>query len=74
VFLSLGGSGGGDSNSAVSSYSGVEEIQFAAPTFWPWICCLSGSADGDSCVLLLLSKPWVPNLLESASRGIFPTL
>jgi hypothetical protein len=63
VFQSLGGSGGGDSKPAVS-YSAMEETQFAVPRFWPWICCLSGSADGDSCVFsLLFSKSWVPKLL-----------
>ena len=31
VFLSLGGSGGEDSKSAVSSYSGVEEMYFMVP-------------------------------------------
>ena len=31
VFPSLGGSGGGDSKSAVSSYSGVKEMYFMVP-------------------------------------------
>ena len=71
MFLSLGGSGGGDSKSAVSSYSVVEVIlKFVVPRFW--ICCLSGNAGGESFVLLLLSKSHWLKFFEAASSGNFP--
>ena len=71
MFLSLGGSGSGDSKSAVSSYSVVEAIlKFAVPRFW--ICCLSGNAGRESFVFLLLSKSHWWKFLEAASSGNFP--